>query len=652
MRLVSLSLFVSLVLAWAQAPSADGARVLLREPAYLGVAGSPEWDAFAGRTPVGASLTLDFEARANTTEQALRIRQADVKQDWVVDLNGQRLGTLARMEADLVHVLAVPAGAIRDGANTLRIAAKLRDDVVIREIALHDGPVTSLLSQGQLRVRVVGHDGAPLPARVTIVDADGALAALQAMPGTRQAVRPGVAYTGGDPIHVGLLPGAYRVRATRGPEYGMAETRITVRAGETPSLTLRLAREVPTKGWAAADTHIHTLERSGHGDASLLERMLTLAGEGIEVAVATEHNREDDYAPALAAAGVAPFVTPIVGNEVTTARGHFNVFPAATGAIAVLNHPHDLHGTFTPFARATFNGVTGASRGLERAFNAMEVVNSGAMRSDWMEPIRSWFALLDRGQRITPIGASDSHDVSRFIVGQGRTYVRVDDHDPGHIPVDEAVASLRRGRVVVSLGLFPELRIGSAGPGDVVPGRDARDVRARVLGASWISADRVTLFVNGREFRTERVATARIRGVEKAAVRWALPPRRHDYHVVLIASGPGVTDPSWAIPRPYQPTTTAWTPVVFGVTAPVLVDADGDGVFTSARGYAERLVAAHAELPALLGALADHDPVVAAHAAELLEARGTALEGDTVRAALTTAAPEVRDGFAQYLSAK
>ena len=34
---------------------------------------------------------------------------------------------------------------------------------------------------------------------------------------------------------------------------------------------------------------------------------------------------------------------------------------------------------------------------LRTTFSAMEVVNSGAMRSDWMEPIRSWFALLNRG---------------------------------------------------------------------------------------------------------------------------------------------------------------------------------------------------------------------------------------------------------------
>jgi hypothetical protein len=113
-----------------------------------------------------------------------------------------------------------------------------------------------------------------------------------------------------------------------------------------------------------------------------------------------------------------------------------------------------------------------------------------------------------------------------------------------------------------------------------------------------------------------------------------------------------VTDLSWAIPRPYQPTTTTWTPVVFGLTAPVFVDADGDGVFTSARAYAQRLVDSHPRVSDLFTALAGHDDVVSSHAAELIEARGVPLDGDAVQTALAAAAPEVRAGIAAYAAAK
>ncbi len=650
---------IAVLLGLFLVPPADAqpllARPLLAQPAHLGVTGRPEWDRFASWPTAGESLAVTFDGRANDGEQTLLIRQQDVKEAWALELNGRPLGSLTRMEADLVHAVAVPAGTLRDGLNTLRIGpSKVPDDIVVHDIRLEAVPLAAVLGGSTLQVRVTDNEGAPLPGRVTIVDESDTLVPLLPLPGSRQAVRPGVAYTGGDAVRVGLRPGRYRVRATRGPEYGMREAWVSLRSGETRDLSLRLTREVATEGWVAADTHIHTLDVSGHGDATLAERMLTLAGEGVELAVATEHDRETDYTSSLATMAVAGRVTPITGREVTTKTGHFNVFPASSGdgAVAILNHPHDAHSGFTPFARANFNAVTGASRGLARPFTAMEVVNSGAMRSDWMEPVRSWFALLNRGLRVTPIGASDSHDVSRFIVGQGRTYVRAPDTDPGRIPVDATVASLGAGRVVVSLGLFAQARVGTAGPGDLVNAHDARTIEAGVSGATWTRADRVALFVNGIETAHTPIAPAASARVEKTSVTWALPARRYDYFVVVIASGPGVTDPSWAIPTPYQPTSPAWTPVVFGLTAPIYVDADGDGVFSSARAYAEQIVATHAALPALVTALSAHDQVVSSHAAELLEARGVRLDDDTMRAALATAARHVRDGVTAYLEAR
>src|SRR5205085_6828885 len=105
---------------------------------------------------------------------------------------------------------------------------------------------------------------------------------------------------------------------------------------------------------------------SGHGDATADERVLTLAGEGVELPIITEHNRHVDYTAAAVKHGVRRFFTPVVGNEVTTAVGHFNIFPisvtapvpdyrvkewkplaagmARTGAkVIILNHPRDLH---------------------------------------------------------------------------------------------------------------------------------------------------------------------------------------------------------------------------------------------------------------------------------------------------------------------
>ena len=56
------------------------------------------------------------------------------------------------------------------------------------------------------------------------------------------------------------------------------------------TVPLAIRREVATPGLVACDTHVHTLTNSGHGDATIAERVVTLAGEGIELPIATDHN--------------------------------------------------------------------------------------------------------------------------------------------------------------------------------------------------------------------------------------------------------------------------------------------------------------------------------------------------------------------------
>src|SRR5205823_953623 len=84
---------------------------------------------------------------------------------------------------------------------------------------------------------------------------------------------------------------------------------------------------VPTDGYVSSDTHVHTLTFSGHGDSTIAERMITLAGEGIELPIATDHNVQIDYQEWAVKLGVRKYFTPVVGNEVTTPVGHFNIFP-------------------------------------------------------------------------------------------------------------------------------------------------------------------------------------------------------------------------------------------------------------------------------------------------------------------------------------
>lgn len=336
--------------------------------------------------------------------------------------------------------------------------------------------------------------------------------------------------------------------------------------------------------------------------------MLTIAGEGIELAIATDHNHHADFAEPARRAGVSSHFRTVVGNEVTTKVGHFNAFPIAAGAslpnptnpqwpdllahvrrvtgaqVITLNHPRDVHENFTPFAPENFDPATGELKlatPAEFACDAIEVVTSAALRSDPMELYRDWFALLNRGYRVAAIAASDTHHVSEFILGQARTYVASRADGPGAIDIDEICASYRRGRLLVSLGLLTTMNIDDRHHvGDLVAGSTLGDelrVNLEVLGPSWVTADRVELFANGEKIREARIEPST--HSTKAKLTWTLPRPTRDTYLVAIATGPGVRAPFWEIPPPYQPTSKRLEPRVIGSTNPIWIDADGDGKF-------------------------------------------------------------------------
>jgi len=585
---------------------------------HLGKTGQYEWEAFKDRSVDAERLERRFEAKANATEQTLRLWQRDVKLTWPVLLNGRKLGTLVTAETAMESLLTIPAGALRDGENVLTIEAPPSlDDIEVGPVFIAAKPMTQVMSGAQVDVTVTdGETGSGLPCRLTLTRMDGTLQPLRAEPAGEVAVRIGVVYTRNGKAMLSLPPGDYILDAGRGFEWGVERTAISLREGDTKKVALQLKREVPTAGWIAADSHIHTLTHSGHGDAKIEERMLTIAGEGIELAIATDHNHHTDYAPSAGSMGVAELFTPVIGNEVTTKHGHFNAFPIEPGArvvnhqqeewakllpeiratpgvkVITLNHPRDLHSGFIPLGGMQFNPKTGRHRQADALdIDAMEVITSAAMQTDIHLLYRDWFALLNRGHRIAAIASSDSHDVNRFILGQGRTYVAAKDADAANLDLDEVWRSYKEGRLLVSLGLLTTLRVNDKFiVGDLATGlAESIKVEATVFGPAWTQADRIELFANGILIREQKIEDNHRAG-EKARVVWQLPKPAHDVHLVVIATGPGVTEPFWEIPRPYQPSSKTFVPRVVGSTNPIWLDADGDGRFEPAVAIARRLI--------------------------------------------------------------
>ncbi|MGA0559577.1 CehA/McbA family metallohydrolase [Larkinella sp. VNQ87] len=656
-------------------------RVLDQAMHHLRAGEEREWDFF--KSEPQKQYTFRFTARENTSELTLSLRQEDVKLGWNVYLNGLDLGKLDPDENARIRYVSLPARTLKTGENTLLIAYTqpfgktdpLPDDIRVGEITLHVQPVKQLLRQTTLAVSITDRaTNRPIPARITIVEGRKALQPVDATPDPHWAVRTGCVYTATGQAMFTLPQGKYTLYATRGFEYTADSLSVELKTGQTVQHAFRLSREVPTNGWVAADPHVHTFTHSRHGDATVQERLVTLAGEGIELPIMTDHNVLVDVRSLTRELGLDTVFTPVKGNEFTTKVGHFNVFPvpdstrvpdhhvkdwaavsrnlASSGRAIILNHARDAHYNFRPFGPERYVAVAGLDReGWALPAQAMEVLNSSSQQKDIGQLYRDWFGVLNRGQWLTPVGSSDSHDVMRYLVGQGRTYIRCRDAAPGRIDLNEAVNQFLAGKVMVSFGLMAEITVNRTyGPGERVPASGSVDVAVRVLGPSWSKADRVSLYANGQKIREANIAQTGNKGV-KWTGNWTIPVKSQDMHLVAIAEGPDPALPFWPIPKPYSRLSSEWHPQVIGSSGAMWIDADGDGRKTSAYAYARQLIdQAAGNFPKLIAQLGAYDQAVSIQAASILQEQNRLAETGLTEA-LKNAAPVVKAGFQEFAKA-
>jgi len=676
---------LSLLVMLAVSPCLAQKITLTPKMHHLRNLGDREWSDFPEK-PESDHLDLAFTLADVGRDWTLTLRQEDIKQDWRVRLNGKELARLPVDEIDMRVAFPVSSEMLVKGENSLTIGCSSKrgpDDIRVGEVQLKPRKIDDLLSEATLKVIVYDETQKPTttPCRITIVDEGGSLVQTGATSNDHLAVRPGAIYTATGIAVIPLPAGKYTVYAGRGFEYSLSQLSVELKSGDEKVINLSIRRVVPTEGYVACDTHVHTRTHSGHGDSTVQERMITLAGEGIELPIATDHNVHIDHGPFAREMNVRQYFTPVIGNEVTTKTAHFNIFPVKAGSpvpdhrsldwsqtfaridrvpgakIVILNHARDLHSGVTPFGPKLFNDAVGVNvDGWQLRANAMEVLNSSATQTDIMQLFHDWMTLLNRGHRITPIGSSDSHDVARHFVGQGRTYIRCDDSDPSEIDVDSAVNSVLQGRVRVSYGLLTELTVeGKYTSGELarIPGEEI-SVGVRVLAPDWIEASKILLFSNGELIREE--PTPQEESKSTPGVRWqgswTLPRPKHDVHLVAIAIGPGIAGPYWRTAKAYQPSSPVWEPHVIGCSGAVWIDADGDGRPTAAHDYAREIVAdSRGDLVTVLQRLGEYDSAIAAQCADIVQNSGVMLINPAQQKLIRSAPSQARAGFDKYVAA-
>ncbi|WP_199853244.1 PHP domain-containing protein [Plantactinospora sp. BC1] len=204
--------------------------------------------------------------------------------------------------------------------------------------------------------------------------------------------------------------------------------------------------------WFAGDLHAHTVHSDG--SSTVPELAALAAGQGLDFLAVTDHNTVSHH-PELPAASARYGVTLLPGQEVTTDRGHANVF-GSTGWI--------------DFRRPADEWVAAA----ELAGGLLSINHPLAVDCAWRQPLRSrprlaeiwhsgwwdrtWGAPLAWAQAwrpdVVPVGGSDFHRPGDPAPGTPTSWVLAESgQDPTSAPDAGALlAGLAAGRTAVSAG--------------------------------------------------------------------------------------------------------------------------------------------------------------------------------------------------------
>ena len=206
MRFEVLFLFIILIAA----TSVAGAQpvLIMDGMRHLRNAGPREWSTFP--TAADSELVIDFEVTGGPW-LALGLRQYDVRQEWHVLINSQRIGRLIADEKNITNLLPIPAGLILAGKNTLRVTttSSSPDDIMAGDLVLFEKSVQEMLSASILDLTVLDKEsGSHLPARITILDERRSMVPLLGLDDeSHLAIRNGCAYTATGKARLGVAPG-------------------------------------------------------------------------------------------------------------------------------------------------------------------------------------------------------------------------------------------------------------------------------------------------------------------------------------------------------------------------------------------------------------------------------------------------------------
>ena len=398
-----------------------------------------------------------------------------------------------------------------------------------RAVALKER--TSRLPTGRVRVRVLGPDGRPMPARVYLRASDGrAYTPDGGFHRVIAATETHYFHTTGE-FEVEVPAGKTTIEALRGYEYKPDSVTIDVPARGVRSAELRLNRliDLPARGWYSGDTHVHDLHQGNFGltHKTMFDQVLA---EDLHVANTLIHmdgtrlmGRWDDLT-----GKPHPLSTPThilqYGEEFRGGLGHIGmigireyVLPFTAGSGNTAYAQPELDFRYLDGARAQ-GGLAGFMHPyLQRIDEPGDAANSlipidialgkgdfydvATLYSDEVVSSEMYYRFLNCGFRIPATSGSDNFsDVYRDPPpGADRAYVQVQ----GPLTHAAWLDGIRKGHTFGSTGplLFLEVNGKMMGEEITVPGSND-GVRVIASAISIAPLDSLQIIVNGKPVNT------------------------------------------------------------------------------------------------------------------------------------------------------
>ncbi len=428
-----------------------------------------------------------------------------------------------------------------DGAYSMRVPEG--ESVTLRTYRTADGvgdafadPESAPLlgERGVLQIETVDGDASPIPVRIQIRPSDFRGVPAKYGAPRRLSGRTHTLFPVDGSASIPLPPGDYQVTVSRGFEYTLFDSMVTVTAGATNEQSIVLDRVVDTTNVMCADYHIHTTRSPDSPDGANF-KLRSAAADGVEIPCRSDHEWVLGWEPLVAPLGLSDHLYGLSSLELTTfAWGHFGVVPVQPrpdqrnggifdwvgrtpgdvfdevreldeDPVIIINHPRGVAASGY-FTAVDLDPLTGEANNLDlwsNNFDAIEVFNDGSFRGK-MEEVNDWFALLNAGQRVFAVGSSDSHTVmSGSAIGYPRTCLRVGTDDPNELRAmnaDNTVRDATRdGEFTVVGGIYIDATArGGVQPGGEVTGAMATEsIDVRVQAAPWVDVDVLEVWVDG-----------------------------------------------------------------------------------------------------------------------------------------------------------